>query len=99
MLIEAHKLLTTFKELIPFKSTVTLSLSEKNLVIQVLFKKENIPYYYLEEYTLERLTNDFNVNLINGFCNSLKEFYNNAKKEDCQESKLLNQTVDWKGEN
>jgi len=100
MLLETHKLLTIFKELIPFKSTVTLSLSEKNLVIQVLFRKEKITYYYLEEFSLEYIyLTENETKTITAFIEKLKEFHKNAKKENCQESKLINQIVDWKGEN
>lgn len=98
MLLETHKLLTVFKELITFESTVTLSLDKKNLVVQVLFRKENIPYYYLQEYTLDFITAIEDEIIITSFIDKLEEFYKNAKKEDCQESKLINQTVDWKGE-
>ena len=63
------------------------------------FKKERISYYYLQEYTLEQLYNieDESI-IITSFVEKLIEFYKNAKKENCQESKLINQIVDWKGE-
>jgi hypothetical protein len=98
MLLETHKLLTVFTELIPFKSTITLSLDEKNLIIQALFRKEKISYYYLQEYTLDFITNLEDEVIITSYIGKLEEFYKNAKKENLQESKLINQTVDWKGE-
>ena len=98
MLIETHKLLTVFKELIPFKTTITLSLDENNLVIQALFRKKNILYYYVQEYTLDFINYIIDEStIITSFVKKLKEFYKNAKKENYQESKLINQTVDWKG--
>jgi len=98
MLLETHELLSKLKKEIPFKTTITLSLDDNDLIIQVLFKKDTVPYYYIDYYTLFYLNNhkDKEEERIIDFLHGLKVFYNNAENEDLEKSELINQIVNWK---
>jgi len=98
MLLETYELLSRLKKEIPFKTTITLSLDADDLIIQVLFKKYTVPYYYIDYYTLFYLNNhkDKEEERIIDFLHDLKVFYNNAENEELAESELLNQIVNWK---
>jgi hypothetical protein len=79
MLIETHKLLYVLEELIPFKTTLTLSLDNNELVLQALFRKDEIPYYYLENFSLDKLTEDEDT--IITFIQNLEDFYKDVDKK------------------
>jgi len=96
MLLETHELLSRLKKEIPFKTTITLSLDDNDLIIQVLFKKYTVPYFYSTIYTLNLLTNQKEEILITTFVRKVKDFYNNAENEELEERELLNQIVNWK---
>ena len=96
MLLETHELLLKLKKEIPFKTTITLSLDDNDLIIQVLFKKYTVPYFYSTIYTLNLLTNQKEEILITTFVRKVKDFYNNAENEELEERELLNQIVNWK---
>jgi hypothetical protein len=100
MLIEAHKLLSILEEMIPFKTTFTLSLDEDKLVLQALFEKDKSLYYYLETFSLEKMSNnqDDDIDTITTFIQKLEEFYTNIDTEELQKSEIIGQIVDWKGE-
>ena len=98
MLIETHELLSKLKKEIPFKTTITLSLDDDDLVIQVLFKKYTVPYFYLVPYKLTLLKTQKEETIITEFVQEIRNFYNNAENEELEEKELLNQTVNWRGE-
>ena len=98
MLLETYELLSKLKKEIPFKTTITLSLDANELVIQVLFKKYTVPYFYFATYTLNLLTDQKEEIIITAFVQEVRDFYNNAENEELEERELLNQTINLKGE-
>ena len=96
MLLETHELLLKLKKEIPFKTTITLSLDDNELVIQVLFKKYTVPYFYLATYDLTTLKNQKEEIIITDLVKNVRDFYNNAENEDLEKSELINQIVNWK---
>jgi len=98
MLLETHELLSRLKKEIPFKTTITLSLDDNDLIIQVLFKKYTVPYFYSTIYTLNLLTDQKEEIIITAFVQEVRDFYNNAENEELEERELLNQTINLKGE-
>ena len=103
MLIKTYELLTLIKEQIPFESTITISLTEEErewkpnddvLVVQVLFRKKDTPYFFKDYFTKEQIEDKDKIQtLIDIYIAELKDFYNKANLEDYNERELLNQTV------
>ena len=83
MLFKTHKALKTLKDSLPFETNIMMFLSpEEDLIIQTIFRKDNVPYFYCHSYMLNNIIEEDFEALLWEYILAVKDFYDNLNPAD-----------------
>ena len=86
-------LLKTLQEEISFEATITMSLAQEDLIVQALFRKDDVPYFFMFPFSPTHIKIHSSTKLVSIFTEGLIDFYTKAKPNDCNSHELLSQKV------
>jgi len=86
-------LLKILQKEISFEATITMSLEQDDLIVQALFRKDDVPYFFMFPFSPTHIKIHSNTKLINIFTSGLIDFYDKAEPNECNSHELLSQKV------